>query len=129
MGLGSLIGLVGLTIAGTDLTSAAFITAVSPGPAILLGSLCAAQLARIAARAKPAWDAQDWIRRGTVFGAAGGATFLTLWVVAFNLPAGGPPFSVVALTLATGAISGGVIGLVVGWYCSRVVRVATAPNA
>lgn len=117
MGLGVLVALVGvLAISGADLLSAMFITAISPGPAILVSSLAAAQLARIATRADPRWPRRDWLRRGAAFGAIAGGQLLALWVVMFNLPAGGPPAVFVVLMLTAGAVAGGVIGLVLGWY-------------
>ncbi len=109
-------------IFGADPGSAAFITATSAGPAILVGALGAGQLARVGARAQPPWRRSDWVRRGAGFGAVGGGVLLVMWVVAFNLPRGGMvPFVVVGPMFAVGAAAGTVIGILVGLECARVV--------
>jgi hypothetical protein len=47
---------------------------------------------------------------------------LALWFLAFNLPNPGLPYSVVAIMLVVGAGAGGIVGLLVGLYCARVMR-------
>lgn len=120
-GGGLLLGLAGLMIAGADAGSAAFITAASAGPAILANALSAGHMARVGARAQPRWRRNEWVRRGAGFGAISGGAWLVLWLLAFNLPAGVPPLALVAGMFMVGSAAGGVVGLVVGLYCARLV--------
>ncbi len=121
-GLGFLIGIAGLMAAGAEAGSAAFITAVSAGPAIVGASLGAALLARLGARAQPPWQQRDWARRGAGLGAFGGAGLLSLWFVVLNVAPAAPPWPVVGFMLVAGAVAGGIVGLLVGLYCARFVR-------
>lgn len=114
-----LLGFAGLMFAGADAEGAAFIMVTTAGLPIVLASVGAGQLARVAARAQPAWNRRDWVGRGARFGAISGGALLLLWVVVFNLPAGFPPFALLGLMLVVGGVTGSVVGSLVGLYCAR----------
>lgn len=120
-GCGLLLGVVGLMIAGADAASAAFITSMSAGPAILVGALGAGQMARAGARAQPPWHRRDWVRGGAGFGGISGGALLVMWLIAFNLPADIPPIPAAGFMLVVGVVAGSVIGVLIGMYCARLV--------
>jgi hypothetical protein len=77
-------------------------------------------MARVGARAQPAWHLRDWVGRGAGFGGISGGALLVMWLIAFNLSAGFPPVLAVGFTLVFGAVAGSVIGVLVGLYCARL---------